>query len=115
MSEWLASAVSVATMVGVLIAASQLLLRADQAASQFEDGFAKEYRLLVSTIPTKVFFGEDISDEELAENLDEFYHYFDLCNEQAFLFERRRVRRKTWRFWREESDFARVRESLALH
>ena len=29
------------------------------------------------------------------------YHYFDLCNEQAFLHNNGRISSKTWLFWRE--------------
>ena len=99
--ELLSLSASVATTVGVIVGASQLLHWVQKSASAFEDGFAKEYRALVANIPTKAFFGEDLSEEEFERSLDEFYHYFDLCNEQAFQYEQGRVRRKTWRFWKE--------------
>jgi hypothetical protein len=90
---------SLATSVGVIFAAWQLLLSRQQAQTTFEDSMAKEYRELASTMPTKALLGEELTEAEHAEALDEFYHYFDLCNGQAFLRQIGRVRSQTWIFW----------------
>lgn len=89
----------VATTVAVLFAAWQLWQTRKQAQTTFEDAMAKEYRELASTMPTKAFLGEELTEAEHAKALDEFYHYFDLCNGQAFLRQIGRVRSKTWIFW----------------
>jgi hypothetical protein len=52
-------------------------------------------------IPVEALFGECLQTEQQQRHLPDFYRYFDLCNEQAFLFERGRVTRTTWCNWRE--------------
>ncbi|MEQ1751985.1 MAG: hypothetical protein ABL974_21365, partial [Prosthecobacter sp.] len=89
----------IATTAGVLFAAYQILLSRQQAQTSFEDALAKEYRDLVSKMPTKALLGEDLTDAEHAEAIDEFYHYFDLSNGQIFLRQINRVRPTTWKFW----------------
>lgn len=88
-----------ATSAGIVFAAIQLQLSHQQARTSFEDALAKEYRDLATRIPTKVFLGERLTSEEKKETWDDFYHYFDLCNGQAFLRQIGRVRSQTWRFW----------------
>ncbi|MGH6949799.1 MAG: hypothetical protein ACREH4_02940, partial [Vitreimonas sp.] len=97
----LAHAVRIVTMVGVIIAAVQLFRQVREHRTAFEDRFAKEYRELLASIPVKAMLGERLDVTELETSLPLFYHYFDLCNEQAFLARTRRVRPRTWRFWRE--------------
>ncbi len=70
-----------------------------QNVTSFEDSFAREYRELAATLPTKALMGKELSEEEHNAHLDEFYHYFDLCNEQEFLHQRGRISRNTWKFW----------------
>ena len=92
---------SVATGLAVIVAAWQLYLVHRQSVLNFEDSFAKEYRALAARLPTKALLGEPLSNREHVEHFDEMYHYFDLCNEQAFLHRNGRISPKTWRFWRE--------------
>jgi hypothetical protein len=92
---------SIATAVGVIFAAIQIWLFRSQAVTTFEDGFAKEYRYLSRCIPARALLGEELSEEEKKKHLDEFYHYFDLSNEQAFLRQIGRIRTETWVFWRD--------------
>lgn len=94
------------SMIGVLIAAFgllgiiwQLSQQSAQARTTFEDSFDERYRQVIARIPTKALLGETLSEEEYRETFDEFYHYIDLCNEQAFLWKRRRIRRRTWLQW----------------
>jgi hypothetical protein len=90
---------NLATTIGISIAASQLWLSREQAQTAFEDAMAKEYRDLAATMPTKAFLGEELTDEEIEKALDEFYHYFDLCNGQIFLRQTGRIGTKKWIFW----------------
>lgn len=92
---------SLATMAGIFIAAWQLYLTQRKAAIAFEDSLAHEYRKLASTIPTSAFLGSELDDEAMAEHIDEFYHYFDLCNSQIFMRQYGRISKKTWLFWRD--------------
>ncbi|MGG4774859.1 hypothetical protein ACLO87_09520 [Paenalcaligenes sp. Me52] len=62
---------------------------------------AKEYLDIAVTLPVKALLGERLSESEHIDNFDEFYRYFDLCNQQAFLKQSGRVSDKTWRFWLE--------------
>lgn len=94
--SWIAS---IATAVGVVVAAWQLWLTRKQSCTSFEDSLAKEYRELAATLPTKALLGEPLTDEEHAEYFDEFYRYIDLCNEQAFLHKTGRISEDTWTFW----------------
>src|SRR5262249_43595149 len=61
--------------------------------------FAKEYRAVIKAIPTKALLGRKLTPEERSQTLDDFYHYVDLCNEQACLRKRRRISGRTWREW----------------
>ncbi|MFN0076701.1 MAG: hypothetical protein ACKVY0_09520 [Prosthecobacter sp.] len=90
-----------ATAFGVLIAAWQLWLAHRQTITAFEDSFAREYRELAATLPTKALLGDPLTEEEHAKHFDEFYHYFDLCNEQVYLHLSGRITKRTWRFWRD--------------
>lgn len=90
-----------ATAGGALIAGWQLWLVKRQAATQFEDGLGVQYRQLMQQLPVTALLGESLSDADHVAALPVFFHYIDLCNEQAFLRKKRRVRRGTWREWRE--------------
>ena len=92
---------SVATAVGVLVAAWQLWLAHRQSITAFEDSLAREYRELAAMLPTKALLGEPLTEQEYREHFDDFYRYFDLSNEQAFLHQCGRIRRCTWQFWRD--------------
>jgi len=90
---------SIAITIGVILAVIQLYLSRSQAITTFEDGFSKEYRNLTCRIPVHALLGLEISEEENKEHLDEFWHYFDLCNEQIFLRQIGRIRTETWVYW----------------
>lgn len=90
---------NIATAAAVIVAAWQLVLSQRQSVTNFEDSFAKEYRELTSKLPTMALLGEALNDEEYAKCIDEMYHYFDLCNQQAFLRKAGRISDKTWTFW----------------
>lgn len=92
---------SLATAAGVIFAAVQLWQSRSQGVASFEDSFYKEYRDLSRCIPPRALLGEDIGEEEMKRHLDEFWHYFDLSNEQAFLRQKGRIRAETWGFWRD--------------
>lgn len=94
------SAISNVVMaVGVFLAFGQLLVTKKIAQLQFEDGLAKEYRDLAAKIPTKVFYGVNLSEEQFEMTRDEFFRYIDLCNEQVSLRAHGRVSLHVWKFW----------------
>jgi len=90
---------SIATALGVAVGAVQLIISQRQTVTAFEDSLNPEYRQLASSIPTQALLGEDLDDEAHKKHLDEFYHYFDLCNSQVFLRQKKRISAKTWDFW----------------
>lgn len=98
------------TAAGIIVAAIQLWLTRSQGVTTFEDGFAKEYRELSRHMPTRALLGAELIEEEKNKYLDEFYHYFDLSNEQIFLRQNGRIRAKTWEFWRDgiQSNFGKA-------
>jgi hypothetical protein len=87
------------TALAAIVAAWQLRHMQQQSTTAFEDALVREYRELASTLPLPALLGEPISDELHAEELDEFYRYFDLCNSQVFLHDRGRISNETWTFW----------------
>lgn len=92
---------AVATAVGVLLAGWQLRLAKQQAITQFEDQLASQYREVARRLPVEALLGEPLEPTAQARALPDFYHYFDLSNEQAFLHQQRRIRKRTWLEWRE--------------
>jgi hypothetical protein len=90
---------ALATTIGVIVGVVQIRLGRKQAITQFEDSMAREYRELVSKLPTKILLGEEVSDEEYKLHFDELYHYIDLTNEQIFLRRNNRISIKTWENW----------------
>ena len=99
--EIIQSIASVATAIGVAIATSQLIISKRQAQSQFEDGFAEQYRRIASELPLAALLGRPLEEEQLNKSLRMCYNYFDLATEQAFLANRGRLRKETWDLWRE--------------
>lgn len=97
----LSALANIATAAGVVVGAWQLVLAHNQSVTNFEDTFAKEYRELTAKLPTKALLGEALTEDEHAKYFDEMYHYFDLCNEQAFLRSVGRISDKTWIFWKD--------------
>lgn len=75
------------------------MLSRRQATTQFEDGLVQQYRNLLHRIPVSALLGEPLNHETQRTHLDDFYHYFDLCNEQAFLREQQRISAPTWAMW----------------
>jgi hypothetical protein len=100
-AQWIGVAVQVAILLSVIIAGLQLQRQTSEARSRFEDAYGHEYRALIATMPVKAMLGEALQGSEFDDHLDEFYHYFDLSNQQAFLARHTRIRAKTWRFWRQ--------------
>lgn len=90
---------SVATAVGVFLAAKQLKLSRRQEMTRFEDELVQQYRDLLHDLPMSAFLGEPLNRESQDAHLDDFYHYFDLCNEQAFLRQQQRISAPTWSMW----------------
>lgn len=92
---------AVATAVGVIIAAVQLRMAKQQSITTFEDQVAGQYREIARRLPVAALLGESLSESEQCKALPDFYHYFDLSNEQAYLYQRKRISGATWKEWSE--------------
>jgi len=99
--ELIQSVSSIATAVGVGIAAWQLYITKRQAKSQFEDTFDEQYRRITAALPLTALLGGSLEDDDLEGSLKTSYNYFDLSNEQAFLAATGRLRHETWENWQE--------------
>ena len=93
------SLVSVATAIGVLIAAFQLRTSSKIAQSEFEDSIDQQYRDLARGIPVDALIGKSVSEDKQEMTRELIYNYLDLCNEQIFLRRKNRIRKDTWVDW----------------
>lgn len=91
----------VATAVGAFLAAYQLFLTKKQAVTSFEEALNARYRQLVERMPLDALLGKEINVAELETHRKSFYLYFDLSNEQVFLWRKGQVSRETWKNWHE--------------
>jgi hypothetical protein len=99
--EFVSVAASVATALGVFLAAGQLYLTSRQAVTQFEDQLAGQYREVARRLPLEALLGETLDEDTHQRALSDFYDYFDLSNEQAFLKKQGRISPTTWANWLE--------------
>lgn len=94
-SDWITA---VAALLGVLFAGWQLMHSRLIAQATFEDSLDRQYRELLFLLPLPILTGQtkfaNTSEREL------IYNYFDLSNEQAFLYTRGRISEETWQSWR---------------
>ena len=94
---------SVATAVGVVLVAAQLVLGRVQTRTALEDELTREYREIAPTLTAAAFF--DCQDAACPlpafRDHSEYVRYLDPSNQQVFLRMQRRVSSKTWRLWSE--------------
>jgi hypothetical protein len=92
---------SIATAIGVAIAAWQIRRNAEQIKTSFEDSLNKEYRELMRPVPLKALVGENDIGNETKEAKEAIYNYLDFCNQQVILRKQKRIRKSTWLEWQE--------------
>ena len=91
----------VATAIGVVFGAGQLLLSRSQATTTFEDALSVQYRQMIKPALLADLLSNLEPEPGALETVSPYYDYFDLCNEQVFLRMQGRVRRRTWCEWRQ--------------
>jgi hypothetical protein len=102
----LTAAATFLTAIGVGAAVLQLRANGKQVRGQFEEALTARYRLIVVALPVWSFFDLDTLTSEQLDRISEektlsaYYQYFDLCNEQVFLNDKKRLDPKTWEEWR---------------
>ena len=93
---------SIATVVLVILTWQQIRLVRKQATTTFEDNLTAQYRKVMEDIPTDIWLGSSLgslSGERHDQCRDAIYRYIDLANEQAFLYEKKRVSEEAWTEW----------------
>lgn len=93
------TAASLATAVGVGITALQLWYTRKQAVTTFEDELTIQYRGIIEKLPVKALLNMPLTPQEMEGALPAFYLYIDLCNQQIFLWQQKRIRDKTFHDW----------------
>jgi len=99
---------SLATAIGVCIAAWQIWESRKLAQTSFEDGLDQQYRKLAMDIPVDALIGKPISDNKKDDLREIIYNYLDLCNEQTYLRQKRRISKNRWKEWNDG-----IRDNLA--
>lgn len=99
MLELLTAAASLATAIGVIVAAYQIRLTRQLSRTQFEDDLTKQFREIIRRIPIEALLGEELSEEAYDRTRDDFFRYIDLSNEQVFLRRNDRISARTWKLW----------------
>jgi hypothetical protein len=89
---------SVATAIGVCIAAWQIWESKKLARTSFEDGLDQQYRNLAMDIPVDALIGKPVDDES-GKLREIIYNYLDLCNEQIYLRKIKRISKNRWKDW----------------
>lgn len=90
---------SVATALGVFIAAWQLWESRKLSESAFEDSFDEKYRQLAHGIPVDALLSKKVSKDQKKIAREWVYNYLDLCNEQIYLRMKGRINKDRWIEW----------------
>lgn len=98
MIDW-TSVASIATAIGVLVAAYELRETQKIAQTEFEDSLDQQYRELARGIPVDALIGKTVSDDKKELTRELIYNYLDLCNEQVSLRQKKRIRKDSWLDW----------------
>ena len=100
--EYFEALTSFATAILAFLAWRQIVLIRKQATTTFEDSLTEHYRRIMESIPTEVWLRSELNTIDLERHdhcRDAIYRYFDLCNEQALLYNMKRVREDAWIEW----------------
>jgi hypothetical protein len=90
---------SIATGVGVLLAAYQLRQAKRSLREGFERTFVDRYERIVADIDLEVLLGHAQPDLDVPRQRRAFFDYFELCEEELYYRSYRRVSSSTWRDW----------------
>ncbi len=90
---------SIATAIGVGIAAWQIWESKKLTSAAFEDSYDQQYRELIYTIPVNALLGKPLSEAEEISARESVYNYLDLCNEQIYQRKKNRISEDRWNEW----------------
>ena len=100
--EFFGDLASIATVILAFLAWRQIVLLRKQSTTAFEDSLTEHYRRIMESIPTDIWLRSELNtlDKERHDRCrDAIYRHFDLCNEQALLYNMKRVREDSWIEW----------------
>lgn len=87
------------TGLGALIVIGQLYQRKRQFTTEFEDKLTSDYRGIIYRLPVDALLDDSDGEEEYIGDLDDYYRYIDLTNDQIFLRQEGRISKSTWENW----------------
>jgi hypothetical protein len=100
---------AIATAVLVLLAwlqikavKEQVKLAREQARTTFENSLTEQYRAIIRDIPIDIWLKaelKELSPEQQNRCRDAIYRYIELSQEEAFLYENKRVSHEAWIQW----------------
>ena len=93
------SIASIATAIGVGIAAWQIWESRKLSGALFEDSFDQQYRELSHTIPVNALLGKPLDEGKEDQAREAVYNYLDLCNEQIYQRAKHRISEERWHEW----------------
>ncbi len=89
----------VATALGVAFAAFQLRASRQQRQSEFELRFSDRYDDVVARVPLEMLLGEQEYDPNNRDARRAFYDYFELCEQECYYRQQKRIGDQTWNDW----------------
>lgn len=87
------------TGFGALIVIGQLYQRKRQFTTEFEDKLTSDYRNIIYRLPVAALLDDSDEEEQYIGDLDDYYRYIDLTNDQIFLRQEGRISKSTWENW----------------
>jgi len=101
-----AAAANVATAVGLVGVAWQLVLNRRKMTAAFERTFVDRYEKIIQNVPLRILLGGKVDPVKSPDVLRAMFDYFELCEEELYFRKKRKVSDTTWNDWS---------EGMALH
>ena len=95
-------ALQILTIIGIGFAGLQVFYAQKSYQEAREQAFYNSYRDSLNSIPSKYFLGTPLeaSFDLLPSDVQQaFFVYIDLCNEQVFAHDSRKISKRTWKNW----------------
>ncbi|MGL1885492.1 MAG: hypothetical protein OCD76_03165 [Reichenbachiella sp.] len=100
----------VLTLVAISIGLWQLRMVNIQIKNNFFADYTKRYQEIMLNFPESVndkdFNLADLDDEERAKFLRYARAYFDLCSEEYYLYQKKRISKEIWLEWKSGIEYA---------
>ncbi|MDD9158392.1 hypothetical protein PVK64_19695 [Aliivibrio sp. S4TY2] len=87
----------IVTVVGVWLALGQLKITRKVIQTDFENSIDQQYRQIIQGIPVDILIGQ--VETPNSETRELIFNYLDLCNEQIYLYSKKRISDERWQDW----------------